>query len=65
VTPPPGIHLTGPELAQLRCCLLSVDDQAAALRGEHDRAKVAVRLEMAVAGVRFLLERAEERRGVH
>lgn len=65
MTPPPGITLTGPELATLRRCLLDVEDQAAALRRAHDAARVAVQLEMAVSGARYLLERAEERRGVH
>ncbi len=65
MTVPKRVALTGPELAQLRRSLLTVAHQAEALRGGAPAERVARRLEEAVAGVRYLLDRAEARRDVH
>lgn len=68
---PRGVILTGSELAQLRRSLLTVERQAAALREMPDpcdtpeTSRVGGRLEEAVAGIRYLLDQAEARRGVH
>ena len=62
---PRGVILTGSELAQLRRSLLTVEHQVTALREAGATATVAVRLEEATAGMRYLLDQAEARRGVH
>jgi hypothetical protein len=65
VTAPKSVTLTGPELAQLRRSLLTVAHQAEALRGGVPVERVTRRLEEAVAGLRYLLDRVEARRDVH
>jgi hypothetical protein len=62
---PPGIHLSGPEVQQIRRQLLTFEHVAEDLRAGQPLEQALVRLEAAAAGVRFLLDRAEERRGIH
>lgn len=63
---PRSIRLTDPEIAQIRRALLHVEHQAQDLVTNSQPVPVIVaRLGEAVAGVRYLLERAEQRRGLH
>jgi hypothetical protein len=65
MTPPRGIYLTGPEVATIRRELLTVEHQVEAIHAGLPTAQVMRHLREAIDGVRFLLERAEQRRDVH
>lgn len=61
-----AIHLSGPEVDQIRRALLHIEHQQEDLKtGAQPPAVVVARLSEAVAGIRYLLERAEERRRLH
>ncbi|MGV3518830.1 hypothetical protein [Luteitalea sp.] len=63
--PPPGVNLTGPEVQQMRRDMLEIDYIAADLRAGRPLEGVLIRLGGVASDVRFLLDRAEERRGIH
>lgn len=59
------IWLTDAEVAAIRRELLTVQRQIERLRALDDGVQIAERLETVAIGIEYLLERAEERRGVH
>ena len=62
--PPPSATLTGPEVDLIRRCLLHIDHQAEdLLLGVQSVQLIVSRLGAAVAGIHYLLDRAQEREG--
>ena len=62
---PRNVTLTGPEVAQLRRAALSLDHQIKDVRVGAAPDVVARRLGEIAETIRYLLDRAEERREVH